>query len=196
MIAGQGARVGAEEALRRHPVACRLAQIDARRIVVAVAGLVADDKGGDSLPSATAQELARPGKRHRAADAGAVDMALKALPGQFAIRRQPDRIAQRTLRPDEIGGDEAPLARRGEEDAVVIDQRVVEIDPDPHSPLRDSSRRADRTAYRAMPGGAIDGRWDREARADRSPSDGVCPKILKRLVGATGIEPVTPTMST
>jgi hypothetical protein len=48
-------------------------------------------------------------------------MALKALPHQFAIRHRPDRVAQRALRPNEIGGDEAPLARRGEEDAVVID---------------------------------------------------------------------------
>jgi 2-polyprenyl-3-methyl-5-hydroxy-6-metoxy-1,4-benzoquinol methylase len=157
VVGGQGAVLGAEEALCRHPAARRFVQVDTRRIVVAVAGLVADDKGGDSILGATPQEPDRSGKRHGGADTGAVDMALKALPAELALRQQPDRIAQRALRPEKIGGDEAPLPCRSEEDPVVIDQRVVEIDPDTHSPLRETSCGLTAATYRAMPGFAIDG---------------------------------------
>ena len=76
VIRRNAAPLGAEDALPDHPVTRRLAQIDAGRVIVAVARLVADDEQLDASLGAAAQEVDRPGERDRVADAGAIDVAL------------------------------------------------------------------------------------------------------------------------
>src|SRR5579864_329545 len=78
-------RHGLKKTLRAHPIARRLAQIDSRRVVMAKACLVADDKGDDPLAGAAKQKFARPGKWHGAANPGAINITLEALPDRLTV---------------------------------------------------------------------------------------------------------------
>src|SRR5271155_9788 len=113
---------------------------------------------------AAPKKICRPGEWHGASEAGAIDMALKPLPGQLAIRQQPDSVAHRPLGADEVARHQPQLARRGEENPVVVDQRVVEIDADPHASLREPEARHIR-AYPSPPAPAIRVRGRRDWRA-------------------------------
>src|SRR5262249_32890064 len=97
---------------------------------VSVFGFVADDQHLVPRGPGAAQEGINPLEHDRAADPAAVDRALQTLPRLFALRQSPDGPAQLVLAAAEIRTDPPALASERAEDLVVIDQGVVEIDPD------------------------------------------------------------------
>src|SRR5689334_609785 len=117
-----------EESLDCHPFESRLAQVDAGWIVMTVACLVADDRYSEFSIPAASKKIRHASERHGPADASTVDIALQALPSQLAVRQLPNCIAHRAFRILDTSLDQAALARRPDEDAVVVDQCVVEID--------------------------------------------------------------------
>ena len=108
---------------------------------MAVAGLVADDEYVEPQRAAPAQKEIGAVEHHRAADTRAVNMPLQPLPGELAVRQQPDRVAHLALRATEIAGHETALAGGTQKHPIVVDQRVVEIGADPEAQDRRSATR-------------------------------------------------------
>src|SRR5262249_52047656 len=132
MLAPQAQPRGIEEALGFHPLQRRNPQVGQRGIVVRALGFVAHD--GDSLGMLTTQlqETRSTLEQRGGVDAPAVDQALQCLPqkpvGTFGQQRPLDgRLVALE------GGREKPLLLGHPlERLIVTDQRIVEIDADPH----------------------------------------------------------------
>jgi hypothetical protein len=104
-------------------------------------GLVADDRDL-ARGAAAAQECVDAVDHGGVRDARAVHLPLQLLPGQFAVRRAADRVADRPLARRNARVDQAGASRRRVKHRIVTDQRVVEIDPDAsHLSFSDCMRR-------------------------------------------------------
>src|SRR3954471_22544405 len=114
ILAPKSETVRVEEPMPGHPAERRLAQVDAGRIEVPVAGLMAHHEYLKMQRTASAQKHIRAFEQHRATDTGAVNMALQPLPRDLTIRQLAYRVAHFALRPKKIRRHEAALARRRE----------------------------------------------------------------------------------
>src|SRR3954471_9399558 len=96
-------------------------------------GLVADDADLRAGLLARRQEFPHPWIDFGAADSLAVDEALQSLPGELAAGAGPEMIPQVGLKPLPPFRHQPTLTCDGGKDLVVADDRVVEIDADPHA---------------------------------------------------------------
>ncbi|MGB8266562.1 MAG: hypothetical protein WCE44_09595 [Candidatus Velthaea sp.] len=71
------------------------------------------------------------GKSRRAFDECAINVGLQQHPGCLAAASGANRIAHPLLSTRDAGPDQPALARGSDEQRVVVDDRVVEVDPDP-----------------------------------------------------------------
>ena len=115
------------------PAARGVTQIGAIRVLMTELGLVADDVNVRAGLPARRQEITHSGKDLRVADSLAIDPALQALPGEFAAGLGPKIVPDLGLEPLPSVGHQPALTCGGGKHLVVADDRVVEIDPDPHA---------------------------------------------------------------
>ena len=116
-----------------------IAQLDVRLSEIGVLGLVAHDPNGHAAHLARRQEFFHAGHRTRARHPWAITEHLESPPLSFSVLKSADSVADKPLVLGHRGRDQpalhGPLMHR----LVVARNRVIEIDPDPHEFIADSS---------------------------------------------------------
>src|SRR5262245_22792905 len=92
-------------------------------------GLVADDGDRHFAFPATPEKSIHALNHFCLREAFSVNLSLQLLPRQFAVRKQPDRIADSLLSADEVRPNKAPLPRRRQKHGIVADDCIIEIEP-------------------------------------------------------------------
>jgi pyridinium-3,5-biscarboxylic acid mononucleotide synthase len=123
---------GSDDRVRAEPFSGGIAQIHAPRVACGVLGLMADDHHSDALPDRAFDKVPDAWSRGGIEDPCSIDMRLKALPFELAVRQQANGIADVTLTTGKIRREELTAPGDGAEKRVVRHERVVEIEADSH----------------------------------------------------------------
>src|SRR5690348_7902604 len=116
-----------KEPVLSHPCPRGVAQIDAIRVVVTKLGFMADDDNRHVVFPAVPEKRVDTLNHLGLPKALSVHLPLQLLPRQLAVRKQPDRVADRLLSASEVSPDEPLLTRGREKYGIVGDNRIVEI---------------------------------------------------------------------
>src|SRR4026209_2913620 len=121
---------GLKETVPRHPGPRGSAQIDTIGIVVTKFCLVTYDSNRHVVLPAAPEKSIDTCNHFRLRETFSVNVALQLLPRHLAIRKQPDRIADRLLSACEGRTNKAPHPRGSKKHGIVSDDRIVEVQPD------------------------------------------------------------------